>query len=43
MVFTVRWISSGGRDLMRFEGAADAIVEYSGSEIVVRKSGGGVS
>lgn len=40
-VFKVRWISGGGRDLMSFEGAADASVEYSGSEVVVRKSGGG--
>jgi alpha-D-xyloside xylohydrolase len=40
-VFKVRWISGGRRDLMSFDGAADASVEYSGSEVVVRKSGGG--
>jgi alpha-D-xyloside xylohydrolase len=40
-VFKVRWISGGARDLTKFDGAADASVEYSGGEVVVRKGGGG--
>ena len=40
-VFKVRWISGGARDLTKFDGAANASVEYSGGEVVVRKGGGG--
>jgi len=37
-VFKVRWISSGGgKDLMNFDAAADATVDYSGEQVVVRK------
>ena len=39
-VFKVRWISSGGgKDLMNFDAAADATVDYSGEQVVVRKAG----
>jgi alpha-D-xyloside xylohydrolase len=37
-VFKVRWISgSGRRDLMSFDAGADATVQYSGEQVVVRK------
>jgi len=39
-VFKVRWIRGGGRDLMNFDGASDASVEYSGAKVVVRRSAG---
>jgi alpha-D-xyloside xylohydrolase len=39
-VFKIRWISSGGgKDLMNFDAVADATVDYSGEQVVVRKAG----
>ena len=39
-VFEVRWISGGGKDLLSFDAKADATVDYSGEQVVVRKGGG---